>query len=149
MMYEDEFVELGKKKEIIRQLTKEINDIENKIRPTFMSDVVDFFVNKGYKVELKGRYGSVYRFTDVRQVNDNNTFDDRYSPEFMLSGRNNLVIKFTWKLKKNWNSSKVYWYPEKQTLDDFYNRRLKKTILLPITVERKNKLNKLLDASDM
>lgn len=145
MRYENEFVEIGKKKEIIRQLTKEVNDAENMIRPTFMADVVDFFISKGYKLEARNKYNNSYKFADVRQVNESNIFDDRYSPEFMLSGRNNLVIKFTWKLKKNWNESKVYWYPEKQTLEDFYNRRLKKTILLPIAVERKNKLNKLLE----
>lgn len=145
MKYEDEFVELGKKKEIIKKLTKEINDAENMIRPTFMADVIDFFISKGYKLESKSRYNNNYKFADVRQISEATTFDERYTPEFMVSGSNGLVIKFTWKLKKNYNESKVYWYPEKQTLEDFYNRRLKKTILLPIAVERKNKLNKLLE----
>lgn len=144
MRYENEFVELANKKAIIKQLSKEVDALESMIKPTFMADVIEFFVSKGYKLERKSRYGETYQFVDIRQINENNTFD-RTTPQLMLSGRNCLTIKFQWKLKKNHNMTQLYWYPEKQTLADFYNRRLKKVLILPIKAERNEKLKKIIE----
>lgn len=142
-MDNSKFVEAEIKKQTIKKLEEEINEIETKLRKTFADDVLNFFISKGYTVN-KGRYEPLrFHFDNLRQIDEKNTFEQYSTPEYYIAGKNKLVVRFEWHLKKNISLSQIYWYPAKQTLDDFYNRRLKKVLILPITVERKNKLEKL------
>jgi hypothetical protein len=145
-MDNEKFIEVAGKKAIIKKLSDEVKIIEDKLRLTFGEDVKNFFILKGYEFEdrnKKSYYSNTERFKNLRQVNEKNIFTPGYEPVYTIAGKNRLVIRFEWRLKKNSSYTSIYWYPEKQTLDDFYKRRLKKYLILPIVVERKNKLNKI------
>ena len=93
---------------------------------------------------MPDKYGrNENNFINLREIDKRSTFRVGREPKYYISGKNHLTIRFEWHLKCNSSVSQVYWYPEKQTLEDFYNRRLKKTLILPLKVERKNKLEKL------
>ena len=139
MINSERFIEVAKKKGIIEQLQKEVNKIEIEIRETFADDVRKFFLSKGYEIE-DSRYGEK-KFINLRYLDENSTFDRE--PIYKIAGQNKLIVRFEWRRKKNISMSQIYWYPEKQTLEEFYNRRLKKTLILPIRIERRNKLNKI------
>lgn len=143
MIEQEKFIEVAKKKAIIKQLENEVSSIEQELKRTFSSDVMSFFISKGYELEKLATYRSDLRFKNLRQINEKSTFTNGYEPTYKIAGKNYLTVKFQWKLSKNSTHSQIYWYPEKQTLEDFYKRRLKKTLVLPIKVERKNKLTKI------
>jgi len=144
-MNEEKFVEIARKKAIIKQLQGENAEQEKEIRKTFNEDVKKFFLSKGYEFEeVSSSYrGEKNKFKDLRQLNENNTFKETFEPCYYIAGKNKLTIRFEWSLVKNFNRTQTYWYPEKQTLEDFYNRRLKKVLVLPIKVERNLKLKKI------
>jgi len=152
-MDREKFILIAKNKAIINQLQAEVDEHENELRKTFASDVKQFFLSKGFEfkqIEDKYRnpdYENI--FINLRQIDDKSTFKSYSEPKYYIAGKNNLIVRFEWSLKKNSGSSQIYWYPEKQTLDDFYERRLKKTLILPIKVERKNKLSKLEGLSEI
>lgn len=137
----ERFVEIGKNKAIIKKLQSEVNAYEKENLLTFEDDVKNFFLVKGYEFDTADRYKN--KFINLREVDDKNTFKPYSKPYYYITGKNKLIIRFEWSLKKNSNVSKIYWYPEKRTLEDFYEKRLKKVLILPLTVERKNKLKKL------
>lgn len=147
-MNEVEFQELAKKKATIKQLQEEINKTEKILQQTFLPDVEKFFLDKGYDIIDRPKTTFHYVkgtkiFNNVRQIDEKSTFKPGYEPCYIPAGKNKLVIKFEWWLQKNYNISSIYWYPEKQTLEDFYKKRLKKYIKLPIKKERQLKINKL------
>ena len=153
-MDREKFILVAKNKAIIKQLQAEVDENENELRKTFASDVKQFFLSKGFEfkhIEDKYRnpdYENV--FINLRQIDDKSTFTSyRGEPKYYIAGKNNLIVRFEWSLKKNSGNSQIYWYPEKQTLDDFFERRLKKTLILPIKIERKNKLSKLEGLSEI
>lgn len=147
-MNELKFKELAIKKSTIKQLQKEINETEEILRKTFLTDVENFFIQKGYDIQDIQKTNFHYLkgtkiFKNLRQIDENNTFKQSYEPCYIPAGKNKLIIKFEWWLQKNNNITSIYWYPEKQTLEDFYQRRLKKYLKLPIKKERQLKINKL------
>jgi hypothetical protein len=144
MRNEELFVEIAKKKVIINQLQNEVNISEKEIKTTFYSDVYEFFISKGYEFEekVKNDYSGFHRFKEPRQKDEKSTFNSSGKPRYKI-GKTGLIVRFEWHLEKNSNWTSVYWYPEKQTLEEFYNKRLKKTLVLPIKIERKNKLDNI------
>lgn len=139
----ERFIEVAKHKAIIKQLQSEVDAHETEIKKTFADDVKLFFISKGYEFETSKNNHYEQRFLDLRQINDKNTFRRGREPKYYIAGKNNLIVRFEWSLSKNSGGSQIYWYPEKQTLEDFYNRRLKKTLILPIKIERRNKIKNL------
>lgn len=152
-MENDKFIEISKKKAIIKQLQNEVDEVEKELRKTFSSDVKSFFLLKGFEFKhAEDKYRNLdYEniFINLRQIDEKSTFRKNYEPSYYIAGKNNLIVRFEWYLNKNSSSSQIYWYPEKQSLEDFYNRRLKKTLILPIKVERKNKLNKIINQEEL
>ena len=107
--------------------------------------MAEFFLSKGYELVNSSKYTTKdKKFLNLRQLNKQNIFDPGCEPKFAIAGRNNLIVRFEWSLVKNTCSTQIYWYPWKQTLEDFFNRRLKKVLILSIKVERKNKLNMII-----
>lgn len=146
MNNEERFIEIAKNKAIIKQLQSEVDKNEEENRKTFSDDVKNFFISMGYEIEPGDKYHSnKYKFLNLRQIDENSTFNPGREPIYYIAGKNGLIVRFEWKLIKNGGSSQIYWYPEKQTLEDFYKRRLKKVIVLPIKAERKLKILKLND----
>lgn len=146
MNNEERFIEIAKNKAIIKQLQSEVDNNEDEIRKTFSDDVKNFFISMGYEIESGDRYHrDKQKFLNLRQIDDNSIFNPGREPVYYIAGKNSLIVRFEWKLMKNGGSSQVYWYPEKQTLENFYKRRLKKVIVLPIKAERKLKILKLND----
>ena len=137
----DRFIEIGKRKAIIKQLQSEVDTYEKENRLTFSNDVKNFFLSKGYEFDDTDRYKN--KFINLRQVDERNTFGPYHTPMYYIAGKNKLIVRFEWHLKKYCNRSSTYWYTEKKTLNDFYEKSLKKVIIVPLTVERRNKLNKL------
>lgn len=148
MLDYEKFIEIAKKKSIITQLQNEIYDVENELIKTFAEEVKNFFLSKDYELvsNQKNSYNMI--FLNLRQVDEKNTFYNGSEPRYYIAGNNSLIVRFEWHLIKNSGRSQIYWYPEKQTLDDFYNRRLKKVLILPIKVERKNKLNNIINIQE-
>jgi hypothetical protein len=136
----ERFIEIGKRKEIIKQLQSEVDAYEKENKLTFKDDVRKFFLDKGYEFNSDDRYKN--EFINLRQVDDKSTFR-RTLPCYYIAGKNDLIIRFEWWLLKNGNRSTVYWYPEKKTLENFYEKSLKKVLILPLSVERRDKLKKL------
>jgi hypothetical protein len=147
MRDEDKFVELVEKKKVINKLQSEVDAIETEMRKTFSEDVFQFFLDKGYEFEeVKSHYSSTrLKFKILRQVDKKSTFKQGYEPSYVIDGKNKLIVRFEWWLQKNGTSeyTSMYWYPEKQTLDTFYNKRLKKYVKLSLKTERKQKIEKL------
>ena len=119
-MDREKFILVAKNKAIIKQLQAEVDEHEKELRKTFSSDVKQFFLSKGFEFkQIEDKYRNPdYKntFINLRQIDDKSTFTNyRGEPKYYIAGKNNLIVRFEWSLKKNSGSSQIYWYPEKQT----------------------------------
>jgi hypothetical protein len=133
------YAELKRKKMIIEQFQVGINLCENDIKTIvsdiFNNDLREFLLSKGYELENAGFPCQKIIIRNLRKE----LF--RQVPYFALS-ETGQTIKFFW-WYDNYHSNSIYWRPSEMSLDNFYNRKLKKILLLPIKVERKNKINQI------
>lgn len=124
----------------IKNKRDKIKAIENLIRPDFEKNVINFFKEKGFDFKaFDNKYDPINRYRLEGRL---------YSTNFILigtevsSGKNvtfvpqfNIVpwdftIRFEWHKAKNQSRTQVYWHPEEMSLEDFYNKKLKKVFNL-------------------
>lgn len=121
-----------------------INEMEKYIHTVFADEILKFFIEKGIEFEeLKSGYTeNVRRFQPVKKDSEKfgfqgyshgdpelKTFSKCYFPVYYIK-RNTLLVYFNWWKLPNLNMTVVWWNPEKETLEEFYERKLKKVLIL-------------------
>jgi len=137
-------------KEIVKQFKElavkkqEVKDIELQIRNTFADEIQKFFADKGYPFEeYQSSYSPMVRYyRPVKRDSDKfgfmgydhgnpelKTFARCYFPTYTIK-HNTLTVVFNWWKLPNVNITDIWWNPEKETLEELYNRTLKKILKL-------------------
>lgn len=126
----------------------ELIEMEKYIHTVFADEIFKFFVDKGFPFE---EYQSFYSpdvryFRTVKRESELfghksyqaapayvtpvlKTYTKMNFPTFEVK-RNTLKVYFHWQKVVNRNYTEVWWNPEKETLEEFYERKLKKVFKL-------------------
>jgi hypothetical protein len=134
-------------KEIATKRT-EIEEMEKYIHTVFADEILKFFTEKGIQFkEVTSGYGEYMRcFTTVKRDSEVfghksyqaapanvtpvlKTFTKCNFPTYYVK-QNSLIVYFSWQKVKNLKYTELWWNPEKETLEEFYNRKLKKVLIL-------------------
>ena len=124
----------------IKSMKDEIAIIKIDVQINFEKNVLNFFKNKGFQFEKceAETYGYPPTFQDYELKNKvrpafahdfGNNIYTYYPPTFRINGWNFVVRFDSWK-DTNTNWTKVYWHPDEITLEEFYEKKLKKTFKL-------------------
>jgi len=134
------FADIKKKKD-------DIEEIEQLIRIDFEKNVIKFFKQKGFSFEaVDNKYDPINRYRLPNSKHENNNFKDistinyyiipeiegniiNFVPQFNIVPWE-FTIKFVWWKSNNGSATKVYWHPEEISLEEFYNKKLKKVFNL-------------------
>jgi len=130
-----------------------ITDVEKIIRIDFEKNVVFFLKDKGFDFEfIKNDYDVIHRYTITKQSKNfrqtwfenkaGHTIPDEqakweetvqkesYEPPRFKINPWNFEVKFEWWKSDNQNPTAHVWHPEQMTLEQFYNKHLKRTFKL-------------------
>lgn len=138
--------EINEKFRVIERLKNEINNLEESIKPHFANSVVEFFKDKGFSFN-KSMDCSTFGFGNSNSVYSYYNYDNQNQPLFKkshvsLDGVNQHMcpyfrikpfefsVKFQWWKKDNLGPTTKIWYPDKMSLEDFYEKHLKNTFIL-------------------
>ena len=126
----------------IKSKRNEIEKLEQMIRKDFEKNIIDFFKEKGYVfTAIDNKYDPINRYLpEGNPYHNNKNFKvmgvvrdtgEEYTsvPKFDINPWE-FIIKFVWWKASNGSPTKVYWHPEVESLEDFYNKRLKKIFKL-------------------
>jgi hypothetical protein len=124
---------------IIKHKREQIEKIEEEIRGQFEKTVINFFKQEGFNFKvIDNKYDPINRYRLTKQTSEN----FRLVGSDVSSGKNvnfvpqfnivpwEFIIKFEWWKSKNGAPTKVYWHPEEMSLQEFYNKKLKKVFAL-------------------
>jgi hypothetical protein len=102
---------------------------------------VKFFKDKGFEFEkIDNKYDPIsrYRLPEDKESSPNfykmgthvmSGKDYTFVPQFDIVPWE-FNIRFEWWKANNQNRTRVYWRPEEMSLEEFYNRKLKKVFVL-------------------
>ena len=126
---------------VIKSKRNDIEVFEGEIRPHFEKIVINFFKEKGFdfkafdnkydpinRYRLPGRESSP-NFKKVGYMSNELKKVVTFVPQFNIVPWE-FTIKFEWQKATNQNVTKVYWHPEEMSLEEFYNKKLKKVFNL-------------------
>jgi hypothetical protein len=128
----------------IKSMKDEIAVIEKDVRIDFEINVLNFFYDKGFEFEKLKRetYGFPEPFIDYELKNNIQPafahdfgvpFKEKkytyYPPCFRINA-GVFTVKFKWWKETNTNWTDVYWHPDQITLEEFYEKKLKRTFKL-------------------
>jgi hypothetical protein len=127
----------------IKSMQNEIAVIEKDVRINFEENVLNFFKDKGFEFEKVkvNTYGFPEPTKDYQLKNDirpafahefgvNKEGKYSYYPPTFRINAWDFIIRFDWWKSGNRYETKVYWHPDQITLEDFYNKKLKKVFKL-------------------
>lgn len=120
----------------IKAKRDDIKRIEDKIRVDFEKNVVQFFKDKGFEFEkVDNKYDTISRYRLPKKEYPNFLLNWESTPASYFPPQFDIVpwqftIKFCWAKAKNLNQTEMRWHPEEMSLEEFYNRKLKKVFVL-------------------
>jgi len=128
---------------VIRSKKDDIYALERDIRTTFDENIIQFFKEKGFNFEKQKvtNYG-------FPETTTNYVLENKGQPNFahLFSGRKNdeysyrapsfkilswsMNVKFEWWKSGNQSMTSAYWHPDEMSLEEFYEKKLKRTFKL-------------------
>lgn len=126
----------------IKSMKDEISVIEKDIRINFEKNILNFFKDKGYLFErISDKTSPVHYYTTTKkesehfcQINDragdNSTYEKEYFLPFFRVLSWDFNVRFSWWKSTNQHETQVYWHPDEMSLEEFYEKKLKKVFKL-------------------
>ena len=137
-----DLTEMTKLFSVIKSKKDDITELEKIIKVDFNQNVINFFKEKGFEfIAIDNKYDPInrYRLNGTSYHNNKNfrvmgavkaTGEDYTSvPKFDIVPWE-FTIKFVWWKSTNQNPTNLRWHPEEISLEDFYNKKLKKVFNL-------------------
>lgn len=128
---------------VIKEKKEEAEKLEKQIQPVFENLVIEFFKEKGFMFETRDPYYEEYDpprkyfyLPEKKYPNfvmmpwGGKSTKKMYLPPVMITDRIRMSVRFEWQKTGNVSQTKVYWHADKESLEDFYKRKLEKTFNL-------------------
>jgi len=112
---------------LLRKKLKEIDDLKVIIHGDYDEYIVEFFKRKGVKLKMVNNPYSPLRYYNMEDV----LLEYIMEPTFYISPLQ-MTIEFRWQKKANKHPNICVWDPTIESLDTYYQKKLRKVFKPPV-----------------